>query len=569
MVKGVLIISLLLSLPIRVSQDDTLRRERQSAAPDTVKVLIAFVKFLDDTTPGNAQVSFRGWPLYRNPTQLPASASYLLSKSPHPPHVDSTLTAYFYEQSNGKLVVFGDVHDRAIVSSRPESAYHRPDGGYADLTYDVVRQLDAAGVDFSDYDYDRDGVLDHLFMIIRRDSEKDAGRIPWTGASCLDARCGNGAPAGKRRPPMTVDDTLIDWNLSGSVIFNRTPGNVAPHYWLVRMMAHEYGHDLWRQHFVHIPAITNNDVPEQSSFRRATNTLGYVLMAGAGGGYDARGDETISAFERDLLGWIDCRQLSTSEPNVIVRDLYTSADCFRIETANRKRPSLLYVTNRQRIGPFDRYRKSGVQNQFEIGLLRTTGLLVGLAHGNRYEVVPADNNLELSTRNRDYDGDLFQPGSQLTPWTRPSINGFTRYPAGSDPYWHAIDNIRDHPADSQVMVFDYVQDFREGLVVRQNSWMGPESAGTELSGRGRLAGGRLIVDTDIEVTGRLTIEEGATLEISRNGSVQIESGGTLLVRGGGRLRVDGALHVDGVMLPLAESKIDIGRTARLTAGTTR
>lgn len=548
--------------------DDVVERDPQMASPDTVKVLIVFVKFLDDNTPGNAQVDYRGWPLYPDPTQLPASAPHLISNSPHRPHVDSTLTAYFFEQSNGKLVVFGDVHHRAIVSSASESSYHRPNGGYADLTYDVVRQLDDAGVDFSDYDYDRDGVLDHLFMIIRRDSEKDAGRIPWTGASCLDARCGNGAPAGKRRPALTVDDTLIDWNLSGSVIYNRTPGNVAPHYWLVRMMAHEYGHDLWRQHFVHIPAITNNDVPEQSSFRRATNTLGYVLMAGAGGGYDARGDETISAFERDLLGWITCRPLSTTESNIVVRDLYTTADCIRIETASRKRPSLLYVTNRQRVGPFDRYRTSGVQNQFEIGLLRTTGLLIGLAFRNRYEVLPADNDLQLSTRNEDYEGDLFQAGSQLTPWTRPSINGFTRYPAGADPYWHGIDNIRNHPSDSLVMVFDYVEDFREDIVVRQDSWMGRESAGTQLSGRGRVVGGRLTVDTDIRVTGRLTVEEGAALEIGRSGSVQIECGGALLIRGGGRLRVDGALHVDGVMLPLAESQIALGGTARLTAGTT-
>ncbi|MBT8399793.1 MAG: hypothetical protein KJO98_04895 [Rhodothermia bacterium] len=544
-------------------------RDRPTTTPDTVKVLIVFVKFLDDTTPGSAQVNYRDWPLYRDPTQLPASAPYLISNSAHPPHVDSTLTAYFYQQSNGKLVVFGDVYDRAIVSSKPESSYHRPGGGYADLTYDVVRQLDAAGVDFSDYDFNRDGVLDQLFMIIRRDSEKDAGRVPWTGASCLDARCGNGAPAGKRLPPLTVDGTLIDWNLSGSVIFNRTPGNVAPHYWLVRMMAHEYGHDLWRQHFVHIPAITNNDVPEQSSFRRATNTLGYVLMAGAGGGYDARGDETISAFERDLLGWIECRQLSTSQTNVIVRDLYTSGDCVRLETARRTRPSLLYVTNRQRIGPFDRYRQSGAQEQFEIGLLRTTGLLVGLAFRNRYEVLPADNNLVLSTRNEDYEGDLFQPGSQLTPWTRPSINGFTRYPADSEPFWHAIDNIRRHPTDRRVIVFDYVDDFRESIVVRQNSWMGRESSGTELSGRGRIVGGRLIVDSDIHVTGRLTIEEGATLEIGRAGRVQIHRSGSVLVRGGGRLRVDGALHVEGVMLPLAESQIEIGRTAQLTAGTVR
>ncbi|NNE45300.1 MAG: hypothetical protein HKN37_01435 [Rhodothermales bacterium] len=531
-----------------------------------------FVKFADDNSPGDPVVDYRKWPLYDDPARLPESAPFFLSPSPDAPFVDSTLTAYFFEQSNGRMVLFGNVYPRTIVSSGPEADYHRPRGGYGALATEVIHRLDDVGLDFSEYDFNKDGRVDHIFLIIRNDTEKMSGRITWTGASCLDARCANGPPVGKYIEPLRVDNVLVDWNLSGSILFNRVPGNIIPHYWLIRMMAHEIGHDFWARFFIHVPAITTNDVPAESNYRPPTNVLGYVLMAGAGGGRDARGDETISAWERSLLGWIDCPVLSSSESGVRLRDLYTSGDCRRIQIGEPKRERTLFLSNRQRIGAFDRIRRGGNDGRFDMGLLRTTGLLVGLSDRNRYEVLPADNSLELALDNASYAGDLFGPGSrsQLTPWTRPTSNGYSERRPASGGSWAAIDNIRSDADDPEVMLFDFVEDFRTRPIIREDSWMAAESANQEIDAPLVITdGATLTVSTELTLDGRVRVDPGAVLHISRNATLNLGPRSTLSLDEGSELRIDGRLNVAGVVTPRAGSTVVRGRTGRVEARITR
>lgn len=528
---------------------------------DTIKVLIVFVMFSDDNSPDDPTVYYRGWPLFEDRSRLPLSAPHLLSSSPDPPFVDSTLSAYYYVQSGGRLILYGDVHPRTIVSSEPEAAYHAPSGGYGRLAQDVIRQLDRQGVDFADYDHDRDGVLDHLFIVLRGDSAKDSRRITWTGASCLDARCANGPPKGPPVSEIHVDGVRIDWNLSGSIVFNRVAGNVSPQYWLVRMMAHEIGHDLWRRFFVHVPAITDNDVPAESNFRPATRTLGYVLMAGAGGGYDARGDETISAFERDLLGWIDCRVLAQTVSNVAVRDLYTTGDCVKLETGDVRRPRSLYLSVRTRTGPFDRYRRAGTRGQYEMGLLRTEGLLITIADRRRFDVIPADNSLHLSPENGPYQGDMFGPGTmtQLTPWTRPNINGYNRNPQRLQPHWHAIDAIRWEEDRPDAMRFDYLEDFRLRPVVREDSWITGETGPVAISGGLVVTGtSTLSIETDVTLTGVAEVQGSATLRVAPDAVLTLDPQSAIIIRPGGRVIVDGTLIHPGIISGAAGSRFRIG-----------
>ncbi len=553
----VLILLALILAPARGAQAG----DPAASDADTIKVLIVFVMFSDDNSRDGPDINFREWPLFDDRSRLPLSARHFVSPSPHPPFVDSTLTSYFYVQSNGQLILFGDVHPRTIVSREPEAAYHAPKGGYGRLAQDVIEQLDAQGVNFTDYDHNRDGVLDHIFLILRSDSEKDAGNISWTGASCLDARCANGPPRGPPIAEIRVDGIRVDWNRSGSVIFNRTPGSVRPHYWLVRMMAHEIGHDFWSRFFVHVPAIGDNDVPAESNYRPATRAVGYVLMAGAGGGFDARGDETISAFERDLLGWIECQTLEETERGIAIRDLYTTGDCVKIETGDVRRPRSLYLSVRSRAGPFDRYRRAGTREQFEIGLLRTTGLLITMADRRRFDVIPADNSLHLSRENADYDGDLFGPGAmtQLTPWTRPNINGYTRNPRGMRPHWHALDAIRWDDIDPATMRFDYVEDFRNQPVVREDSWIS-EAAGPVTIDGGLVVTGEstLTIETNVSLSGVAEVRESAVLHVERNATLTLDPSSAIIIRPGARVVVDGTLVHPGIISGAAGSRFEVG-----------
>ncbi len=517
---------------------------------DTLRALTVFVMFRDDDEPDGPALNYREWPLFDDPTTLPSFAPHLLAATPSPPFPDSSLTHYFHQQSQGRFVLYGDVYGEVMISQKPEAAYHKPQGGYGHLTAEILDRLDAGGFDFSRYDHNRDGQFDYLFLIIRRDSKRDDKTFTYTGISCLDALCGGGITAGRPSRALVYDGVRVDWRRSGSIIMHRTPGNIIPQIYHVRMMAHELGHVLWGAFFNHIPPIADNDVPEQSNRRRASNTIGYVLMAGAGGAYDARGDETLSAFERDLLGWIDCPVLTASQDDTRLADLFTTSDCKKIVLSGDGGGRVLYLTNRQRLGPFDRRRRGGRDGQFEMGLLRASGLLVMLADGVRLDILPADNTLDLAAHDAAYDGDLFDPETiaQLTPWTRPNTSGYTRYPDGFALSWQALDRIRYTGSPSGEIAFDYVEDFRQRPVIREDAWMGDETRGTTFTAPLVVtAGSTLNLGTTLSVAERLRVESGSTVIVGAGAEVTLLPGSVVDLAAGARLLVEGRLRLDGLL----------------------
>lgn len=517
---------------------------------DTLRALVVFVQFPDDTVPGNPNLDDRGWPL-SGEGALPSFARTLLAPSPAPPYPDSSLTAYLHRQSLGQFVLFGAPYDSVLVAAHPEARYHRPEGGYGHLVHELLDRIEGYGFDFGPYDHNGDGRLDHLFVIVRGDSQRDAKRFTYTGIACLDARCGGGVTAGRPEGALVYDGVTVDWRWSGSILMHRTPGNILPHYYHVRLAAHELGHDLWHRHFTHIPALTQNDVPATSNrSRRGTDVLGYALMAGAGGGWDARGDETIAAFERDLLGWIRCTPLTTDR-TITLGDLYATSDCATLDLPSGWR---LYLTNRQRLGPFARPRTGGRDPQFEMGLLRTTGLLVGLADGVRYDVLPADNTLDLAPTDAPYAGDLYDPrvAPQLTPWTRPNVDGWTEYPPGTTPSWHGIDRIRYADTAARTLAIDFVTDIRTRPTIRRASWMGPETAGTAFRAPVHVTNGAtLYIETAITLAAGLRVDPGATVVVGPEGEVRVPTGATIQLAPGATVEVSGTLWLDGTVVQQA------------------
>ena len=526
---------------------------------DTLRALIVFVKMQDDHSIGDPQVAYRDWPLFEDAGTLPDFARHLLHPAPHPPYPDSSLTAYFHQQSLGQFVLFGEVYDSVLVTAHPEQAYHRPQGGYGALTEEILEKLDRYGLDFSTFDYNSDGRLDHLFIVVRSDSRRDNKTFVWTGASCLDGRCAGGVVSSKKSPTPVYDGVEIDWNVSGSYIMHRTPGNILPLVYHVRLMAHEIGHDLWAKHFVHIPPLLHNDVPAKSN--RGPTCIGYVLMAGAGGGYDCGGHQIISAFERDLLGWISC-YTPTGDETLSLGDLYTTGDCIRIPFSAEQPHRRLYLTNHQPVGYFDQPRQGGIQNQFDMGLLRTTGLLIHLADNNRLDVIPADNTLDLSNVSDSYNGDLFDgtPVRQITPWTRPNISGYTRYPDKGKPDWFALDNIHVLPDSSEKLSIQFIQDFRLKPIIREDSWIGAESEGTLFNETIHVQEGvTLTVETRIELEKGMVIDPMATVIIAQNGKIDLPRQATI------RLHPDSELHVKGSLI--VSGHLDIMENARLREST--
>ncbi|ARA93460.1 hypothetical protein AWN76_010025 [Rhodothermaceae bacterium RA] len=507
------------------------------------RALVVFVRFQDDTSAEGCAPAWQQWP---DPDALPAVAPHLLAADPSPPFADSSLTAYFYRQSQGRFVLYGDVFPRVVVTRHPEATYGIRDARSAQalgrLSREVLDAIDPE-VDFRRYDANRDGYVDHVFVILRRNRQP----ISWSGYSIL------GTTGTFDR---TYDGLRVDPDLSGSYSRYGWSGNIFPQRNLVRLMAHEFGHDLWtpaRLGGAHIQPIRGRfGVPEGHSDR-----IGYALMVGAGGGTDIRGDLTISAWERDLLGWIACPPL-TADTTVVLHDLYTTGACrtVALPVPAGQPPRTLYLANRQRIGFFDRLRVNECTAPPNAHGLKTTGLLVTVVEHReggrgRMAVLPADGTLALSLEAAAYDGDLFGPGSavQLTPWTRPAIGGYAAYPPGfslGPGPWPALVHIR--PAGDRGLAIDYVADYRRRPIIREDAWIGPETAGQVIPGSVQVVNGRTL-DVDLSAGRTLTLAAplrvadgravvggpGQTLVLERG--AEVGGAGTLVVRAGTTLRL--------------------------------
>ena len=173
-----------------------------------------------------------------------------------------------------------------------------------------------------------------------------------------------------------------------------------------------------------------------------------------------------------------------------------------------------------------------------------------LADGVRLDVLPADNTLDLSAKDAPYAGDLFSPttAAQLTPWTRPNISGFTIYPPGFTPSWQAIDRIRYTGAPGGEMAFDYVKDFRQRPVIRQESWIGDETRShtfevplvvTDAS--------TLHVETALSITEKLRVEPGATVVIEAGADLTLTARSVLDLAWNATVIVEGHLRLDGLL----------------------
>src|SRR5690606_17253410 len=143
------------------------------------KALVIYVQFLDDDYDNSCT---RGWTEWPSGTPLPAAASYILSSSHTPPFPDSSLTAFFYEQSNENFTIYGDVvgyttaYEECHYVRVNDICYDDDTGEWGRLDYGRVAEeafdsLHARGsVDFSNYDENNDGYLDHAFIVLRHNN---------------------------------------------------------------------------------------------------------------------------------------------------------------------------------------------------------------------------------------------------------------------------------------------------------------------------------------------------------------------------------------------------------------
>ncbi len=535
----------------------------QFATPPTsgeYRALVLFVRFHDDTTAyrDTRTPAEQAWAA---PDVLPPFAHDLLAPTPYPPFPESSLTDYFYRQSQGRFTLYGTVYPHVLVTDLDEDAYRK--NASSDLlsmrmlTKELLDRIDAdPDVDLSAYDANGDGYLDQVFFVLRR-----LCHLNLTGGASGCSFLGYHSPE-----PEFGDDPAnlkrVDVAYSGSYLRYGSAG-IIPQVNLVRLMAHEFGHDLWKTFSMgHINSMNEGGgVPANDP-----DHIGYALMTGGGGGYDVRGDELISAYERDLLRepWITCRHLE-ADTTVAVTDLYSdpTANCYTLTLPDaRLRPQTLYLSNRQRVGFFDRQRTNTCTPTPNAHGLKTTGLLATLTRQNTMAVLAADNTLHRSYEAMPYAGDLFSPETavQLTPWTLPNINGYTVYPAAFTPQddnFQAILNIRYTGHADGEMAFDYVRDFRRRPVIEEDSWIGDETAGYDFDDLFVVTNASVLtIDTRLTFSDTLRLETGSTVVIGSGGRLELPAGSLLEMGDGTRLIVHGRLISNGEVRRGRDATID-------------
>ncbi|MDX1429440.1 MAG: T9SS type A sorting domain-containing protein, partial [Rhodothermales bacterium] len=499
---------------------------------DVRRALIVFLRFRDDAEVlTGCTERARQW---SEPDSMPAIAEYLIAPDREPPFDPRSITDYFYQQSNGRLILYGAVYPEVYVTAKRESEYGVGRLDLEAVTREVLETINRDNrFDLSDYDENGDGYLDYVVFVVR-----DSGRLRRSGSAFI----GYTSPAPEYGRDMN-NLKSVKAEMSGAYIRYDNPGNIYPGLNMIRLIAHEFSHSFFQMG--HHKTIGGSLRAPQND----PGALAYLLMAGVEG---RGGSLTLGASERHLLGreWIQCSTLA-ADTTVRVADLYSSQDsnCFRIDGVDgRGQDATLYVSNRQRIGHFEKLRSESCTGSRSDHGLMSTGLLVTMADSTgALGVVPADNSLQLSTRSDAYAGDMFERnGAQLTPWTSPNIYGATSYQSDyriAEKDFHAIDNIRADPTDVTAMLLDYKADVRHAPVFRQDATIGRESDGVTLHGPALVTGmTRLEIESRVTIEGSMIADGLTRLDIHANAVLSLD---TLRLHEGATLSVEGVVNIGG------------------------
>jgi hypothetical protein len=293
---------------VRKISTDMPKNGISKTAKDTLRVLVIFIRYKDDST------TTTNWPSL---STLPSWAQTIVDTSIPSNHIFTPLNlSDFFDRSsggdgNGTLGKFHMIGDVYYVTTRyNKSAY--PQHGYA--VYEALRQLDSAAgpyhVDFRRYDHWKfrngnvdynhtyysgvaDSLVDHVFAVF-----KDVSGATYGGYADLYLPT-----------DFTSNEGVKVKSNAGSTSFNAqnsiTPGAVTG-------FSHEYCHNLFKMD-------QTEGHWDGRSYTGWTNNEGrlnsFALMCAINNGW-------MCALERYKLGWLDPTVLTNTDSSFVLEDTY-------------------------------------------------------------------------------------------------------------------------------------------------------------------------------------------------------------------------------------------------------
>ncbi len=292
----------------------------------TVKALFIFIQFDDDST-----TKSKYWPY--DTINLPGWTKQFVEVKPTTHFKVSNLTQYFYEMSNGKLNLIGDVYPELV---RPEfDSDHYKD--ISEVNTEILARLDNE-INYSKYDnWSRDkngkfvnrpdGKVDMIFLLYRNFPNRLFFNRGWTGIAHLYL---------SQKEIITDDGVVIKRGSldRGSGIIVR--GGKHGFYWLKYVAAHEFGHFLFGAG--HIEGATN-----------------LALMVGGPVWNASRG---MHSWERARLGWMKFIDVNPGiDAEFVIGDYMTTNSALRLRLSDKE---WFIIENRQKLSRHDKAGDKGI-----------------------------------------------------------------------------------------------------------------------------------------------------------------------------------------------------------------
>ena len=241
---------------------------------------------------------------------------FYLSSSYNSLTLENTVTAWVQVSRN-----------MAYYGSNDEDGYDiRPQ----ELAREAVDLAEAAGIDFSQFDNDKDGLVDELIIIHSGYGEEYYGTgdtAIWSHSWHLADLC------------VVYDDVLIDYYIMGPELRGYQGSNITN----IGVICHEFGHSLGLPDFY--------DTDDDGSGGTAFDLNFWDLMADGSWNNDGAMPANNNAWSKNYLGWIDLPEFS-APGTYSLNSAVEHPEAYMIKTATHN--EYFVLENRQQTG-FDTY----------------------------------------------------------------------------------------------------------------------------------------------------------------------------------------------------------------------
>lgn len=321
---------------------------------------------------------------------------------------------YFYESSYGQFDLTFDVIGPVTVSKN--MAYYGKnmygaDMYAAEMVTEACLLADNLGVDFSKYDWDKDGNVDQVFILYAGYGENMGGaeNTIWPHESTLT----DALPFNDGNGPIALDGVQVDTYAASCELFGGSGNQPAG----IGTACHEFSHCMC------IPDMY--DIYSQYMGMYAWDLMDY----GAYGG-ESYGDcpAPFTSYERMYCGWLTPKELST--PTIIqdMPSIHDAPEAYIIYNENNRNEYYL-LENRQQKG-FSAYDYAHGLLVLHVDFDESSWVnnMVNSTATQRMTIIPADNRFDEQT----IAGDTYPGTSNNTALTDDSKPAATLNTANKD-----------------------------------------------------------------------------------------------------------------------------------------